>query len=277
MTKIRVLIAAGAVAAIMVLPGIANAQYPPATPVPTAATCAQLNDSTPNQGQSVAANGQPGCFTAGENVTGTVESDPVVVFRTTATANGSYSATFTVPASIPAGTHTFRVVGATSGLQYARPIVVQAATGTTAGVGLPRTGADILALAMWALLAIGGGSFLIAASWKKYRLSHVEAQYRAPKGAPPALASIDNAVEAPRPVIHDEPVQASTVTVADEPVAVQETIEPEVVSEWAPQVEQAPVAEAPIEEVFETEVPDSEVGKLVGQLRQEIDAWTTKR
>jgi len=271
MRKIRLLTAAGAVAALLAFPAVAHAQYPPATPVPTAATCATVDDSTPAQGQSVDANGTGGCFTPGEQVTGQIESDPVVVFRVNANSQGGYSANFTVPASISPGTHTFRVTGGTSGRQYARPIVVQGAAaggqGTGGGVGLPRTGADVLALALWALLAIGGGTFLIAATWKRYRLAHVEARFAAPDDAPPALSA--DRYEAPTPVVYDEPVRAQVVEEA--PAAhTSVTVDEPVEADWAPATEEVVEEAAP-------QPATPEVSKLIGQLREEIDAWNNKR
>lgn len=279
MRKIRLLTVAGAVTALLAFPAVAHAQYPPPTPVPTAApgptaaTCAQLSDTTPAQGQSDTASGQSGCFTPGEQVTGQIESNHVVVFRVNANSQGGYSATFTVPSSIPAGPHTFRVIGGTSGREYARPIVIQGAgaAGTgRGGVGLPRTGADVLALALWALLAIGGGTFLIAATWKRYRLAHVEARFAAPHDAPPSLNGSDHGViEAPRAVAYDEPVRAEVVEetpVAYTAVAVDEPVE----AEWAPVSD-----EVVTEEAAEPATP--EVSMLIGQLREEIDAWNNKR
>jgi len=175
-----------AAGAALCLGGPASAQYPPATPALGAATCANLDDTSPASGQSVTASGVPGCFAPGENVRGQIESDPVVVFRVPTSADGGYRATFATPTIAP-GTHTFRVVGEASGRSYSRPITIVGGGAVGSGVGLPRTGADLLALVLWALLALGGGSFLVGLTWRRYRLAHREARERAEEVPVPHL------------------------------------------------------------------------------------------
>ncbi len=54
-----------------------------------------------------------GTFVAGETVTGAIHSDPVALVETAvANADGSVTYSFTVPAGLPAGTHTLVLTGA---------------------------------------------------------------------------------------------------------------------------------------------------------------------
>jgi LPXTG-motif cell wall-anchored protein len=116
------------------------------------------------------------CFADGSTVTITIESEPRVLGTTTARADGSILARVTIPADMPAGTHTVKATGpAADGggtLVLATVIRVSGAaqgtggtgTGTTgAGAGtLPRTGDDSsLPLTQLALVLVVSGAALI--------------------------------------------------------------------------------------------------------------------
>jgi hypothetical protein len=93
-------------------------------------------------------------FLAGEQVQVFLHSDPLFVTVLTADASGRASATVTIPAAAPSGSHRLELRGVSPGRSLmSSPITVTAAGGS----GLPRTGAAPLELARWALLLVGVG------------------------------------------------------------------------------------------------------------------------
>lgn len=103
-----------------------------ASPSPSATETATHEPTSPASEQTTSAAAQPlkageqlvrgqkylvdapgGTFVAGDKVSGEIHSDPVVLAETAvANPDGSVSYTFTVPAGLPAGTHTLILTGA---------------------------------------------------------------------------------------------------------------------------------------------------------------------
>lgn len=114
-------------------------------------------------GDSITVTG--GGFKAGETVNGVVESDPVSVGSGIADAAGGVSFTFALPASVPAGSHTLKLSGATSAIVVSVPLTVTAAqvatttttVRTTTTVGIVRTGTSSGDQAGFAFLLVGAG------------------------------------------------------------------------------------------------------------------------
>ena len=106
--SVRVAAAAAAVTvapllAVAATAGSANAAY---------VGCSVAVSSTslvPGQSASVDAEGN--CFAPGTAVTVTIESTPVVVATGTSAGDGSFSASFVVPTSLPLGDHTLVLSG----------------------------------------------------------------------------------------------------------------------------------------------------------------------
>jgi hypothetical protein len=131
---------------------------------------------TAKAGDSITMTG--GGFQAGETVNATVESDPVNVGSATGGPDGEVSITFTLPASIPAGSHTIKLTGATSGIVVSQALTVTApavsstsSTSTTAASGattttvrISRTGSDAENQAMLAGLFLALGTALVLAA-----------------------------------------------------------------------------------------------------------------
>lgn len=106
-------------------------------------------------------------FDAGEDVEVWVHSDPIRLGQVTAEADGTVTATVTLPADLPAGAHRIELRGLTSGLSTWTDIVVAAAPtppgGGAGGPGGPgslaETGAGqlgVMLLAVGLMLGIGG-------------------------------------------------------------------------------------------------------------------------
>ena len=137
------------------------------------ATTSSLSSSTVPERGSVTVDG--GGFEAGETVKVVVSSDPVTVGQSTANGSGVMSLTFTLPASVTAGSHAVTLTGLTSGATASSPLTVTAAptastttstTSTTAvRTTIARTGADDAggqSLVAVALLVAGAGLVLSA-------------------------------------------------------------------------------------------------------------------
>lgn len=96
-------------------------------------------------------------FAAGEKVTVTLHSDPIVLGSVTADGTGAFRIVVTVPTSAPVGAHTVIAEGADSGLSAQGALQVTAAAGS--GDGLAGTGGAIpltLITLLLVLLAAGG-------------------------------------------------------------------------------------------------------------------------
>jgi LPXTG-motif cell wall-anchored protein len=145
-------IAAAASAATLTLAAPAAA-YPPGN-----SSNASLSDTSTSPGQTVT--GQDNGNDAGEQVNGYVHSARVFVGSTTANANGVATLTFTIPRSLASGTHTFQLVGETSGHVGSVTFTI-AKSGSNApassGSGLPFTGGNDI----WQLTAAGAGLILV--------------------------------------------------------------------------------------------------------------------
>lgn len=141
-----------------------------ATPRMTLST----NTLTPGGTVDVSASG----FAPGEDVTITLHSDPIRLATVTASATGEVTARVTIPSTAPAGAHTIRLVGLSSGLSAELPVTVQAQAETAAPdtggrTPLPATGSDPSRLVGLAALAVAaGGAALVA---RRVRLSRVSA------------------------------------------------------------------------------------------------------
>jgi hypothetical protein len=101
-------------------------------------------------------------FKPGEKVTVVLHSTPTVLGTFTADANGVVTATFTVPAGTPVGSHTLVFEG-NQGSYFQEAFTVTAVT-TASSSGLAYTGADVaVPLALGAgLLALGGGALVVS-------------------------------------------------------------------------------------------------------------------
>jgi hypothetical protein len=129
--------------------------------------------------QSVTADG----FAAGEQVEAVLHSTPVTVGTAVASASGTVTISFVVPASVAAGAHTLTLTGATSGLSVSSALAVTvapvAATTTPATTTPATTTADTTSdplgntglngpvtaelAALGVLSVLGGSGFLLAA------------------------------------------------------------------------------------------------------------------
>ncbi|MCX6498979.1 MAG: hypothetical protein NTU93_09275 [Arthrobacter sp.] len=123
-------------------------------------------------GQKHLVDAPAGTFAAGEKVSGEIHSDPVVLAETAvANADGSVSFTFTVPAGLPAGTHTliltgasgatFQVTGLSVAAQSNAPFAadtnwMSTVTATPAGTA----GLAAMVVGGLTLMGVGGGIYL---------------------------------------------------------------------------------------------------------------------
>ncbi|WDG18193.1 phosphatase PAP2 family protein [Microbacterium sp. Clip185] len=138
--------------------------YAPQTRAATASgvttAVVSLGDTTVTAGGNVTITGAG--FQPGETVTIELHSTPVQIGTAVASANGTISATVTVPAGTPAGAHTFVVTGDASGVTASTPITVTAASGAAT---LAITGAAPLPLVVpllaAGLLAIGALALIV--------------------------------------------------------------------------------------------------------------------
>ncbi len=120
---------------------------------------AQLgSDPTLDAGQTVTV--EASGFAAGEEVTVTVNSTPMLLGSVTADADGSVTYVFTVPTSLEAGAHTLVLAGSSTSVTV--PFQV-AAAGDDSGE-LPSTGGNVGTLGLFALgaLVAGAGALVIS-------------------------------------------------------------------------------------------------------------------
>lgn len=99
-------------------------------------------------------------FAAGETVSLTLNSEPILLAEVTAGDSGAFRLTVTVPANAEVGDHTLVALGADSGLSAEAALAVVAAPGAGGGgVGLPGTGgtAPVAAIVVLLLLLTAGG------------------------------------------------------------------------------------------------------------------------
>jgi LPXTG-motif cell wall-anchored protein len=149
LTGLSVAAAASAAALTFAAPAVA---YPPGN-----TSSAALSDTSVAPGETIT--GQDSGNAPGEQVNGYVHSVRVFVGSTTATRSGVATLTFTVPKSLSAGTHTFQLVGQTSGHVGSQTFVITKAGATSPasnGSGLPFTGGNDI----WQMTAAGGALVL---------------------------------------------------------------------------------------------------------------------
>jgi len=127
--------------------------------------------------------GTSGCADPFGDISTTIFSDPVRMDTFSALEDGSFHEVFCLPASIEPGDHEVQVSIEGRGV-LTRDLLVQEGDGGTCGAGdgtvvagvtqtnpggsgtLPRTGAGILLLLMWALVLVGLGTVLVASAWR---------------------------------------------------------------------------------------------------------------
>ena len=145
-------IAAAASAATLTLAAPAAA-YPPGNN-----SNASLSDTSTSGGETVT--GSDSGNDAGEQVNGYVHSARVFVGSTTANASGVATLTFTIPKSLASGTHTFQLVGQSSGHVGSVTFTVTksgSSSPASNGSGLPFTGGNDI----WQMTAAGAGLILV--------------------------------------------------------------------------------------------------------------------
>ena len=113
-----------------------------------------------------------GTFVAGETVSGEIHSEPVVLAETAvANADGSVNYTFTVPAGLPAGTHTLVLKGAAGGTYEVTGLTVGSSSNApfladtnwfSAAAANPASTAGLTAMVVGGLtlMVVGGGIYL---------------------------------------------------------------------------------------------------------------------
>ena len=123
-------------------------------------------------GQKFVVNAPASTFVAGETVTGEIHSEPVVLAETAvANADGSVSYTFTVPAGLPAGTHTLVLKGAAGATFEVTGLTVTAGSNAPfladtnwfgAATANPASTAGLAAMVIGGLtlMGVGGGIYI---------------------------------------------------------------------------------------------------------------------
>ncbi|HEU4667516.1 MAG TPA: hypothetical protein VFS79_07625 [Arthrobacter sp.] len=123
-------------------------------------------------GRTYSANAPANTFVAGETVTGEIHSDPVVLAETAvAKADGSVTYTFTVPAGLPAGTHTLVLKGAAGATYELAGLTVASSSNApfladtnwlATATSTPASTAGLAAMVLGglALMGAGGGFYL---------------------------------------------------------------------------------------------------------------------
>jgi hypothetical protein len=132
---------------------------------------------------NISVEGASGCAEAFGEISATVFSDPVRMETFTALEDGSFQGVFCLPAVVESGDHEVEVSIEGRGV-LTRDLRVLEGDGQTCGPGdgtvvagisqantgsgdaLPRTGAGVLILVMWALVLVGLGTVLVASAWR---------------------------------------------------------------------------------------------------------------
>jgi LPXTG-motif cell wall-anchored protein len=162
---------AGAASASLVMLAAPAMAYPPKH-----SHHAQLSRNSVSDGGSITGSGSG--FSHGERVDAYVHSVREFVGDTIAGSGGVATLTFTVPANLPAGAHTFELVGETSGVVDTAPFTVTSAGAaavapSSSGSSLPFTGgSDVWQMTVVgiALVAAGGGLLVV-----RRRRTHIAA------------------------------------------------------------------------------------------------------
>src|SRR6218665_2139267 len=137
---------------------------PEVTATPTAAPASpavSVSVSTVVRGRTV--NLDAVGFLAGEAVTVTLHSTPVVIANWTADATGRVGGNVTIPAATAPGAHTIKLDGLTSGVSTSQPITVTAA--------LAETGFEVALPLMVAFGALAFGGLAFAFAYRRRRLA----------------------------------------------------------------------------------------------------------
>ncbi|WP_412735879.1 fibronectin type III domain-containing protein [Krasilnikovia sp. MM14-A1259] len=135
--------------------GVPTTPPQPPTNAPTLASDVARGE-TPAAGSHITVSGHG--FKPGTTVEVALYSAPRVLARPVVAANGSFSATVTIPATYK-GEHTFVATGTSPNgrVRYlALPVTIAAA-----GTGLPVTGSPVTALALFGLATVTAGGFAV--------------------------------------------------------------------------------------------------------------------
>ncbi|GAA4050765.1 hypothetical protein GCM10023063_43250 [Arthrobacter methylotrophus] len=123
-------------------------------------------------GQKYVVNAPSNTFAAGETVSGEIHSDPILLAETAvAGSDGSVSYTFSVPASLPAGTHTLILKGASGATFQVAGLIVTASANAPfladtnwvrTATANPASSAGLAAMVIGGLtlVGVGGGIYL---------------------------------------------------------------------------------------------------------------------
>jgi hypothetical protein len=128
--------------------------------------------------------GGQGCAPSNGDITVTVFSDPVVLGTFQAFEDGSFHKIFCLPPAVEPGSHNVQVNIEDRGVR-SRPLIVDSDNAELCGPGdgtvvagtsetndgsgggtLPRTGAGILLLLLWAVVLLGLGTVLVMTAWR---------------------------------------------------------------------------------------------------------------
>lgn len=162
-----------------------NLGDPSPTPTPTPAQLprtdggdeeptADTSTETAAPGQRVTVFGDG--FQPGAELTITFRSDPVVLGKTRASTDGSYSATVAIPTNATPGMHTIEVYGLAQdgqGRAANTPIRIVAAAARSGSDALPASGAPMTSMATFAFMLVTAGEVLLGgalwATWPRRR------------------------------------------------------------------------------------------------------------
>jgi hypothetical protein len=150
------------------LPGLVVAAWAD----PYSSVAPSISDSSPTPGSSV--NVSASGFQPNSTAQILLHSTPVLLATSPTDANGTVSATVTIPTDAALGAHDIVLSGddsSGSAMSVSIPITVVAATTTSTGSGggLAFTGADIALTAAVGLAAFGFGGFLLLSVRRKRR------------------------------------------------------------------------------------------------------------
>lgn len=210
------------------------------------------------------------------------QSPGVTLGRTVADANGRYdsrSLGTRIPAGARNGNATISVFTTVNGAAttYTHAITITGAA--AAAAGLPVTGKDIMLFVLWGLVLVGFGSFLISATWRRWRQARAEVGVQ-PASATTAVASRDEDFFAnlrPAPTRTMPAATKSAVATLDRAEAAPvRYVEAEVVEPEMPEL--VSVQAGPVvlrDEKLQERVRDAttQTSTVVSKLQDEIRAW----
>jgi hypothetical protein len=132
---------------------------PPVTNLPLDTGDGPISSAAPGQTLVVKGSG----YAPYSSVTITIYSSPQVLATVQADAAGAFEQSVTVPAGLPAGTHSFVAAGVDANGK-ARALRLDVTVATTSGGGLPITGPAVIALFACGLVLIVAGSAMRVAA-----------------------------------------------------------------------------------------------------------------